>query len=159
MHKCKDITGNRYGKLIVIKRVKSDKQNNSRWLCQCDCGNTTITRKNALKSGQTKSCGCIHIKRSTIHGMSNTPTYRSWCHLKERCDNKSFKRFKDWGGRGITYDPRWNDFINFFNDMGEKPSGKSIDRINNDGNYCKENCRWATPKEQANNKREYKKHN
>lgn len=84
------------------------------------------------------------------HGMSHTLIHKTWCDMKYRCDNK---KDKDYGGRGITYDPRWEKFENFLQDMGERPEGKTLDRINVNGNYCKENCRWATMKQQQRNKR------
>lgn len=90
------------------------------------------------------------IKREK-HEYVGTPTYGTWYNMKSRCDNPTYTNFKKWGGRGITYDKRWSSFLNFLEDMGERPAGTSLDRINNNGNYCKENCRWATKKEQMNN--------
>lgn len=117
------------------------------WLCECTCGNKKVYPSSSLIAGRAKSCGCKRIK----HGFSKTPTYDSWGDMKQRCLNKNNKFFKDYGGRGIKICKSWLLFKNFLKDMGEKPVGKSLDRINNNGNYCKKNCKWSTPEEQSNN--------
>ena len=144
--------GDKFGRLTA---VRFDYYNNyiQYWLFKCDCKNEKVISVSAVKKGNTKSCGCLYRKARTIHGMSRTRTYKSWNAMKNRCLNKRCKDYKDYGGRGITICDRWMRFENFFEDMGERPIGKSIDRINNDGNYCKSNCKWSTPKEQSNNMR------
>ncbi len=137
-----------------------DKHSQQIWLCRCECGNEKEILLISLKTGNTKSCGCstqeLRTKGITKHGHNQTgkrsPTYISWDNMIGRCNRPSQLRYKHYGGRGITYDVRWKSFANFLEDMGERPKGKTLDRIDVDGNYCKENCRWATNKEQNNNK-------
>lgn len=130
----------------------------SYWLCRCSCGNWTITAKTKLKSGLTKSCGCLKDEntgnRSRTHGKSKTLLYRRWSDMHTRCYNPKFKHYHNYGERGIQVEERWHDFENFHADMGEPPTPKhQIERLNNDGNYGPANCVWATRKQQARNTR------
>lgn len=115
-----------------------------------------------LLSGKTKSCGCLNreitSRAKTKHGKCGSETYSTWVGMKTRCNNPKSSNFKYYGGRGITYDPRWESFENFLEDMGERPEGMTLDRIDVNGNYCKDNCRWATKQEQARNSRERKRY-
>ncbi|SRR6266536_824250 len=122
------------------------------------CGNEFITRLSSIKNGNTRSCGCLHkselSERTRIHGGSNTLEFSSWQNMKNRCYNKKTTRYQHYGGRGINVCARWlNSFEAFILDMGKRPAPKyTLERINNDKDYCKENCRWATKKDQNRNR-------
>jgi len=130
------------------------------WLFQCDCGNTKVSRLYDVKRGKINSCGCIHKKQlaernkaNAKHGYFGTPIYNSWSGIIERCYNPKSGNYNMYGAKGITMCERWrSSFENFLEDMGERPQGTSIDRIDVYGNYCPENCRWVDAKTQARNR-------
>lgn len=158
-----------FGRLTVVRYVRKDKHYNSYWLCVCKCGNEIICTAGRLRSGHTKSCGCYSrqraketcVERNKTHGLSKTRLYNIWCNILQRCNNPQNPDYVRWyGSRGITVCDEWrNDFQTFFNWAMNNGYADhlSIDRIDPDGNYEPENCRWATPKQQANNIRNKKK--
>jgi hypothetical protein len=141
-----DISGKKYGKLTVIRRASRQ----GHWVCRCDCGKEMETRGSRLRQGTTKSCGCLRIRHGHSRSKALSDTYVSWKAMKARCGNSQIKSH---GARGIKYDPRWKSFKNFLADMGERPTGRTLDRIDVMQGYSKQNCRWATILQQANNKR------
>lgn len=149
-----NLVGKRFGMLAVIdfSDVSLDNHHTS-FVCRCDCGNKTVVRGDSLRRGDTTSCGCLlSLGNGTTHGLHKSRTYSSWNAMMNRCTNPDHDKFRYWGGRGITVCERWYKFVNFYEDMGERPVGKTLDRINPDGNYEPGNCRWATPLQQRHNR-------
>ena len=157
-----DLIGQKFGRLTVIKQMGKNRWRNIKWLCLCDCGDQSVVYSGNLRNNSTQSCGCLQkesiTSRSTKHRHNKrgkeTRTHRSWRHIIDRCTNPNNAHYQDYGGRGIKVCKEWLEFINFLKDMKESPgSGYSIDRTNNNKGYSRENCRWATSKEQQRNTR------
>ena len=149
-----DKTGMRFGRLTVKELLS--KNPSSRWVCVCDCGKETKVYGGHLSGGTVKSCGCLLADlnkiQKTTHGMTKTKTYSSWRSMIRRCSVKSSYNYARYGGAGIVFDLAWKDFNKFFSDMGERPDGTSLDRIDTNKGYSKDNCRWETSQQQQSNR-------
>jgi hypothetical protein len=148
------LLGKRFGLLTVVERLGNNELGQPRWLCVCDCGNKIVRLGSNIrpdKRNQFRNCGCLSGTANLSHGHANTPIYRTWSGMIQRCTNPARGDFHRYGGRGIRICSRWFVFEHFLADMGERPEGLTLDRINNDGNYEPSNCRWATHVEQMNN--------
>jgi hypothetical protein len=172
MGKLIDLTGQKFGRLSVLRRAPNlPNVSNSQWLCRCKCKRETVVSSNSLRRKLTRSCGCFAAEcrinpklKSRLHGAARhgkrTPEYISWVAMSQRCSNPKRESYRNYGNRGITVCERWkgpHGFQNFLADMGPRPRGRTLERMEVNGNYEPGNCKWATAKEQANNRRQLKR--
>lgn len=163
--KLQDLTGRKFGRLLVVTRAERlPKAGRVLWHCICDCGQEPTVTGSNLITGNSQSCGCLHSEKAVQRGRDSkthghwingkaSPTYRSWLAMHGRCKHPATNGFEYYGGRGIIVCARWASFEHFLTDMGERPAGRSLDRIDGDGNYTPDNCRWATEREQKLNRK------
>ena len=149
-----NLVGQRFGRLVVLEETLETKREGSSWLCRCDCDTICVVHTKELRRGDTQSCGCW--KKEKLHNQKapySRKTQKSWKSMMDRCYNPNDGRYHYYGGRCIEVCKRWWDFESFLADMGDKPKGKTLERVNTNGNYEPENCKWATWKEQHQNQR------
>ena len=167
MSRVSDLTGMRFGRLVVVSRAGSNAKGNALWRCRCDCGKETVVVGYSLNGGRSKSCGCLHHEQLSTrnrnekrtHGETHTRLYTIWRGIRCRCNNKTDSHYSDYGGRGITVCAAWNNSFEAFRDWAVANGYRNdltIDRINNDGGYTPDNCRWTTMSVQNANRRHYK---
>lgn len=154
-----DITGERYGRLVAVRYVGKSASRGSIWLFRCDCGNDVRALAGNVRGGNTTSCGCFQVESTVANhtylpsGTRESPTYESWIAMRSRCSATTGRRAVDYTLRGITCCDRWASYLAFLSDMGERPAGTTLDRIDNDKGYTPGNCRWATRSQQTANRR------
>ena len=159
LKRVKDLTGRKFQRVEVLRHVGSDPQRRALWECKCDCGKIWTVRGTELRNGNVTSCGCMSADRMRTHGMEGTKIYNVWASMKARCQNPKHQAYGNYGGRGITVCERWQEFENFYADMGEPPPSDkrlTLERIDNESGYCPGNCKWATYAEQLKNRRNSK---
>lgn len=143
-------SGDKIGRWTLLKeRTLGDKP---AWKCRCECGEKRVVLRQSLRSGRSKSCGCLALELSTQHGLTGSPTWNSWKSMHDRCSRKGNASYPRYGARGIRVCTRWAQFESFLQDMGLRPEGTELDRKDNDGNYTPSNCRWVTKRKNNNNK-------
>jgi len=160
MSRAPNLVGQKFSRLLVLERSKN-KGTRSAWKCLCDCGSMKIIQANNLMQKSIMSCGCLRrerarkrlIEKNTTHGLSYTGAYKTWISMIYRCTNPKHKFYKHYGDRGIKICEEWFVFEKFYEDMGDRPKGLTIDRINNNKGYSKKNCRWISQSKQCSNKR------